>query len=227
MGTGLPATRTATVGPFLDFALPFAGLLGHDLLRLDTCDAFRIPAVPRGLVVLGPTLMRTTRTNKTVGLTSLLVARDAYRRTGRTVVWTNGCFDLLHAGHVRSLQAASRLGDVLVVGANDDEAVRRLKGPGRPILPAAERAEALAALECVDHVLVFAELTPVAVIEQLRPDVHCKGAEYAPPHGRPIPELAVVEAYGGRVAFLPLMPGLSTTELLRRIRQLEDGGEQC
>ena len=163
--------------------------------------------------------MRIERKDKVVDLESLLPLRDAHRRAGRTVVGTNGCFDLLHAGHVRSLRAAAALGDVLVVGLNSDESVRRLKGPSRPILPEADRAELLAALECVDHVLVFSDATPTAVLERLRPDVHCKGADYAPPHGKPIPERAVVEAYGGRVAFLPLIAGISTTELIRRLRE--------
>ena len=163
--------------------------------------------------------MSTTRSNKIVGLASLLKVRAAYREAGRTVVWTNGCFDLLHAGHVRSLQAASRLGDVLVVGLNSDASVRALKGARRPVLPEGERAEVLAALECVDHVLVFSDPTPTATLERLQPDVHCKGADYAPPHGKPIPERAIVEAYGGRVEFLPLMAGASTTELIHRARQ--------
>ncbi len=90
-------------------------------------------------------------------------------------------------------------------------------------MPERERAEVLAALECVAHVLIFAELTPTAALAQLRPDVHCKGAEYAPPHGRPIPERAAVEAYGGRVAFLPLSEGLSTSELIERIGRLREG----
>jgi len=164
--------------------------------------------------------MSTTRKNKIVDLPALLSLRQAHRQAKRTVVWTNGCFDLLHAGHIRSLQAASQLGDVLVVGLNSDASVRQLKGEGRPILPALDRAEILAALECVDHVLIFADLTPTATLQLLRPDVHCKGAEYAPPHGRPLPERAVVEAHGGRVAFLPLIAGISTTDVIERIRQL-------
>jgi rfaE bifunctional protein nucleotidyltransferase chain/domain len=165
--------------------------------------------------------MSATRPNKIADLPTLLALRERYRQEQRTVVWTNGCFDLVHAGHIRSLQAASRLGDVLVVGLNSDDSVQGLKGAGRPVLPERDRAEILAALECVDHVLIFAELTPAAVLQQLRPDVHCKGTEYAPPHGRPIPEQALVEAYGGRVAFLPLVAGLSTSNLIDRIRQLE------
>ena len=167
--------------------------------------------------------MRSTRNKKIVDLALLLPIRDRYRQDGQTVVWTNGCFDLLHAGHIRSLQLASELGDVLVVGINSDESVRLLKGVGRPILTANDRAEVLAALECVDHVVVFSELTPTATLERLRPDVHCKGADYAPPYGKPIPERALVEAYGGRVAFLPLVPGISTSELIRRIQEFGKG----
>jgi rfaE bifunctional protein nucleotidyltransferase chain/domain len=155
--------------------------------------------------------------------TGLLAERARWRAEGRVVVWTNGCFDLLHAGHVRSLRAARALGDILVVGLNGDASVRRLKGPGRPLVPAAERAEVLAALACVDRVVVFDEDTPEAALAWLRPDVHCKGVDYAPPHGKPIPEATLVEGYGGRIVFLPLSPGLSTTELLRRIRAAEEG----
>ena len=148
----------------------------------------------------------------------MLSVREGYRQAERTVVWTSGCFDLLHAGHVRTLQPASRLGVVLVVGLNSDESVRRLKGVGRPTLAEQDRALIVAALECVDHVLVFDDLEPTPILRLLRPEVHCKGADYAPPEGKPIPELVVVEAYGGRVAFLPLLEGLSTTELIRRLR---------
>src|SRR5207302_2898557 len=118
--------------------------------------------------------------------------------------------------HVRNLDAARGLGDALVVGVNDDASVRRLKGASRPIVPAAERAELLAALACVDAVVLFAEDTPAAALERLRPDVHCKGADYAPPAGKPVPEAAVVRAYGGRVEFLPLLAGVSTSELAKR-----------
>ena len=159
---------------------------------------------------------------KCVDLPTLLAIRAGYRQARQTVVWTNGCFDLLHAGHVRSLGAARAFGDVLIVGLNSDRSVGRLKGPARPILAEADRATLLADLECVDHVLLFDDLVPTSLLEQLRPDVHCKGADYAPPHGKPIPERSVVEAYGGRVAFLPLLPGISTSELIRRIRQLDD-----
>jgi rfaE bifunctional protein nucleotidyltransferase chain/domain len=156
---------------------------------------------------------------KLVDWDALLAARSRYAREGKIVVWTNGCFDLLHPGHVRSLQAAKQQGDVLIVGLNSDTSVRQLKGPGRPVLSELERAEMLSSLACVDYVVIFPELRPDAALLRLKPDVHCKGAEYAPPHGKPIPEMETVASYGGRIAFLPYSDGLSTTELIRRIRQ--------
>ena len=155
---------------------------------------------------------------KIVDWDALLEKRKQAHAMARVVVWTNGCFDLLHVGHVRSLQAARNLGDMLVVGVNSDESVRRLKGPSRPFMPVSERAEILSALECVDYVIVFAEPTPEAAIGRLMPDVHCKGADYAPPGGKPMPETAVVESCGGRVEFVPLVPSTSTSELVRRVR---------
>jgi rfaE bifunctional protein nucleotidyltransferase chain/domain len=153
---------------------------------------------------------------KVIDLDQLLTLRAAWGAGGKTVVWTNGCFDLLHVGHVRGLQEARGLGDVLVVGLNSDDSVRRLKGAGRPIVPAAERAELLAALACVDRVLVFGEDTPREVLGRLRPEVHCKGEDYAPPSTRPVPEAEVVYSYGGRIAFLKFTPGASTSDLVRR-----------
>lgn len=147
---------------------------------------------------------------------------ESLRAAGRVVVWTNGCFDLVHAGHARSLFDARALGDVLVVGVNSDASVRRLKGAGRPIVPEGERAELLTAFGCVDFVVVFGEDTPEECLRRLRPAVHCKGADYAPPHGKPVPEAALVESCGGRVAFLPPVAGLSTTELVRRIKSLPE-----
>jgi phosphoheptose isomerase len=147
----------------------------------------------------------------------LLRLRRRWQDEERTIVWTNGCFDLLHVGHVRSLEAARALGDVLVVGINGDESVRRLKGPGRPVMTASDRAEVLAALSAVDYVVVFDEETPEEALTRLKPDVHAKGADYAPPNGKPIPERRLVEQYGGRVEFLPLVDGISTTALAERI----------
>lgn len=153
-----------------------------------------------------------------IALGELLDLRAGWAACGRVVVWTNGCFDIVHAGHLASLARARELGDVLVVGVNSDASVRRLKGEGRPLLPAAERAALLAALRPVDYVVIFDEDTPEAVLSRLQPEIHCKGADYGGTDGKVIPERAVVEAYGGRVELLPLVPGRSTSELVREIR---------
>jgi rfaE bifunctional protein nucleotidyltransferase chain/domain len=159
--------------------------------------------------------------DKIVGWPVLLELRARARASGKTVVWTNGCFDLIHVGHVRNLQAARSLGDLLVVGVNSDASVSRLKGAGRPIIPAAERVEILAAFACVDYLIVFEEDTPLEAIRQSQPDIHCKGADYAPPNGKPIPEAAIVESYGGRIEFLPMLPGASTSDLIGRIQKAQ------
>jgi len=148
-----------------------------------------------------------------VALPELLQLRAGWLESALTVVWTNGVFDLLHVGHVHSLEAAKALGDVLVVGLNADATVRALKGTGRPVVPEAQRAQIVAALAAVDYVTIFREPDPSEVLRQLQPHVHCKGDEYA---SRPMPERAIVEAYGGRVELIPLLPGLSTTRLLQR-----------
>jgi rfaE bifunctional protein nucleotidyltransferase chain/domain len=136
-------------------------------------------------------------------------------RNGRRVVFTNGCFDLLHPGHIRCLQQARQLGDALIVGLNSDSSVRQLKGAGRPVLPERERAEILAALECVDAVVIFDELTPQTVIARLLPDVLVKGGDWP---GDRIVGREEVEAAGGRVVSALVVPGYSTTEILRKIR---------
>ena len=137
------------------------------------------------------------------------------KRNGRHVVCTNGCFDILHPGHIRSLEQARELGDALIVGLNGDDSVRQLKGEGRPVLPEQERAEILAALECVDAVVIFDDLTPREVIARLLPDVLVKGGDWA---GDQIVGRDEVEAAGGRVVSAPVVPGYSTTEILRKIR---------
>jgi rfaE bifunctional protein nucleotidyltransferase chain/domain len=142
--------------------------------------------------------------------------RKECRVLGRKVVWTNGIFDLLHAGHIRSLRAAKALGDVLIVGINSDASARKFKGDGRPLMCQEDRAEVLSALEMVDHVVIFDEAEPSAALGRLQPDIHCKGEEYAN-GSRPVPEREVVESYGGTIRFLPLYPGRSTTGLLERI----------
>jgi len=133
------------------------------------------------------------------------------------VVLTNGCFDLLHVGHTRYLAAARALGDRLVVALNDDASTHRLKGPGRPILPLAERAELLCALRWVDAVVAFGAPTAVAIVTALRPDVYVKGGDYAAAGNRP-PEADAAEAVGARVAFVPFVAGQSTSGIVARIR---------
>ena len=138
------------------------------------------------------------------------------KRNGLRVVFTNGCFDLLHPGHIGSLEQARALGDVLIVGLNSDASVRQLKGEGRPVLPERERAEILAALECVDAVIIFDEPTPREVIARLLPDVLVKGGDWP---GDQIVGREEVEAAGGRVVSIPIVPGYSTTAILRKIRE--------
>jgi rfaE bifunctional protein nucleotidyltransferase chain/domain len=138
------------------------------------------------------------------------------KRNRRRIVFTNGCFDVLHPGHIRSLEQARDLGDALIVGLNSDASVRQLKGAGRPVLPEQERAEILAALECVDGVVVFDDLTPREVISRLLPDVLVKGGDWA---GDKIVGREEVEAAGGRVVSAPVVPGYSTTDILRKIRE--------
>lgn len=141
----------------------------------------------------------------------------ALREGGKKVVFTNGHFDLLHVGHLRYLQSARELGDVLVVGVNDDRVTTARKGPSRPILPEDERAELLAGLGCVDYVMIFHEPTAAACVATLKPDIYVKGGDYAP-GGAALPEAAVVQSYGGEVAILPLVEGRSTTDIVRAIR---------
>lgn len=137
------------------------------------------------------------------------------KRNGRRVVFTNGCFDLLHPGHIETLEQARALGDVLIVGVNGDSAVRQLKGADRPIVPATERAEILAALESVDAVVIFEELTPRETIARLLPDVLVKGGDWA---GNEIVGREEVEAAGGKVVSVPVVAGYSTTAILNKIR---------
>ncbi len=149
-------------------------------------------------------------------LSGLVVERRCWREAGRTLVLTNGCFDLLHPGHVALLEAARGEGDVLVVALNSDASVRGFKGEGRPLVPQAERAEVLLALESVDRVVVYDEPTPLETILALRPDVLVKGADWAADAIVGGPE---VEASGGRVVRVALLPGRSTSTLVELIRR--------
>lgn len=158
--------------------------------------------------------MRTVRSK--IGTLDEVKARVAEARaSGRRVALANGCFDVLHVGHVRYLAAAKAEADVLVVGVNGDASVHRLKGPGRPLQPEADRAVLVAALESVDHVVVFAEDDVGALLLALRPDVHCKGTDYAPDT---VPEREVVASYGGRVAIVGDPKDHDTSRLIEKVR---------
>lgn len=162
---------------------------------------------------------------RVLALDGLAAYGDALRAAGKRVVFTNGHFDLLHVGHVRSLQAARAYGDALVVGINDDAATAARKGDARPIFPAAERAELLAALRCVDAAVVFPGLTAAVPITLLRPDIYVKGGDYAVDAAEeragktPLPEAPLVRAYGGVVRTVPLVAGRSTTAIIAHIRR--------
>jgi rfaE bifunctional protein nucleotidyltransferase chain/domain len=150
---------------------------------------------------------------------SSLAARIAVdRKAGLTHAFANGCFDLLHVGHIRYLEAAKAEADRLIVAINTDSSVAVLKGPGRPVLPARERAELVAALRAVDYVVIFADATVDRLLQTLRPAVHCKGTDYTP---GTVPERDVVRAYGGRTAIVGDPKDHSTRDLLTRIRDTE------
>jgi len=136
------------------------------------------------------------------------------RAEGKVVVTTNGCFDVLHVGHLRYLQAARTLGDLLVVGVNSDASVRVLKGENRPLVSAAERAEMLAGLACVDYITIFSELNPIALLSQLKPNIHVKGGDYTIDQ---LPERKVVEANDGKIVLGLNVPGKSTTDIIQII----------
>ena len=153
----------------------------------------------------------------------MLVARkdiakfcEILRQGGQKVVFTNGCFDILHAGHVTYLEAAKAQGDVLVLGLNTDESVRRLKGPERPINSELDRAKVVGALKAVDYVVLFGEQTAEAVIAKVKPDVYVKGGDYTLDT---LPEAKIVQSYGGKVAFIDMVEGRSTTNIINRIKK--------
>lgn len=154
--------------------------------------------------------------SKILTLPSFLAERARMRAAGRTLVMTNGCFDILHVGHVRSLVHARALGDALLVAINSDRAVRALKGPSRPVTGEGERAELLACLACVDHIVVFDGDDAKELIRAVRPDVHAKGTDYTE---ETVPERAEVLACGGRVAIVGDPKDHSTKETIRRIRE--------
>jgi D-beta-D-heptose 7-phosphate kinase/D-beta-D-heptose 1-phosphate adenosyltransferase len=206
------------------FAASFTAFLAADC-SIDT--AARLANLAAGLKVRKVGAVTVTREEMEAELTSGLHAPDkrvdlaaaaaaAAERRGRgeTIVFTNGCFDLLHAGHIKYLEASRALGDCLIVGLNSDRSVARIKGSGRPILDEAERAEILGALSCVDQVVVFESDTPLELIEAIRPDILTKGADYAPDE---VVGADTVQGYGGRVELIDLVAGKSTTQIIGRI----------
>lgn len=155
--------------------------------------------------------------SKLKSLPALVRALKAEKRKGRKIVFTNGCFDILHVGHVRYLETARRLGDVLVVALNTDASVRKLKGPSRPIHAQKDRAEVLSALESVTYTTFFSEPTPLKVIQALKPDYLVKGGDWKKDQ---IVGSAFVESYGGRVRSLPFVNGFSTTGIVEKIQKI-------
>lgn len=150
-------------------------------------------------------------------LQEAVVWREELRRAGRRVVLTNGVFDLLHTGHLYYLQQAQRLGDALIIALNADASVRALKGPSRPVQSEEQRAYALAALACIDAVVIFREPRLTAEIHALKPDVYCKAGDYTLEKLNP-EERAALQAHGARIEFMPFLPGFSTTQLIARIK---------
>lgn len=136
------------------------------------------------------------------------------KAAGKKIVFTNGCFDLLHAGHVRYLAAARELGDCLIVGLNSDESVRRLKGPERPLNLEEDRAEVLAGLTAVDYIVIFADETAEKLVTEIQPDIYVKGGDY---NVKALPEADIVAGYGGKTVLIPEVPGRSSTRLIQKI----------
>jgi rfaE bifunctional protein nucleotidyltransferase chain/domain len=159
---------------------------------------------------------------KIVSREELAGIANAVRAQSRKVVLTNGCFDILHPGHVRYLEAARGLGHILAVAVNGDESVRALKGEGRPLNPAPERAEIVAALEAVDYVVIFPEVRVTRLLEEIRPSIYVKGGDYSKESLNP-EEHAALEKIGAEIRILPLEPGYSTSKLLDRMRRIPGG----
>ena len=159
--------------------------------------------------------------NKILSWDALKREVDRLRAAGKQIAFTNGCFDILHVGHVRYLRDARRTGDCLIAALNSDASVRTIKGEKRPLVPQAERAEVVASLACVDYVTLFEEQTPLRLIQYLRPDVLVKGADW--PEEQVVGREAVL-SWGGRVVLCPLTEGISTTNIVARVLQVYGGG---
>jgi D-beta-D-heptose 7-phosphate kinase / D-beta-D-heptose 1-phosphate adenosyltransferase len=209
VAAGLEVERVGVVPVTRAEIVHAAGLVASPGRGTNASDAVRLGGAS--------TPVRRPGSTKVVTLDEMAALAAAYRREGKTVVFTNGCFDLLHVGHVTYLEQAATLGDVLVVAVNSDESVRRLgKGSERPIVSEADRTAMLAALACVDHILIFEEATPHRLLEAIRPDVLVKGGTYAVEQ---VVGHEIVERFGGRVCVTGMRPGVSTTKLVAEIRR--------
>jgi rfaE bifunctional protein nucleotidyltransferase chain/domain len=220
----VPESQTAGAGDTYAAALALATAVGCDLAdAADIAQAAADVAVQRvGTSVCTLADLRGARPHEDAVVadrTALRAVLDAERRAGRTVVFTNGCFDILHPGHTAYLAQAKALGDILVVAVNDDDSVRRLKGPERPVNTVDDRARVLAALHCVDYVIPFPESSPIALLSLLRPQLYVKGGDYTP---EMLDETSVVLAYGGQVKTLGYFPTYSTTSVVERITHGRD-----
>lgn len=158
--------------------------------------------------------MHITLPEQPLSLTEINRTVSLLRKKGKTLVTTNGCFDLLHAGHIKYLADAASLGDLLVVGINSDASVSRLKGPERPIQNEIDRALLIWSLKMVDYTFIFPENDPIAFLEVLKPDIHVKGGDYTPDQ---LPEKSIVEKHGGKIVIVPFTTGLSTTSIVKKI----------
>ncbi|WP_246248409.1 D-glycero-beta-D-manno-heptose 1-phosphate adenylyltransferase, partial [Micromonospora maritima] len=215
VGAGDAYLAAMTLALAADAGLPTAAQLAQLAATITVADTGTCVCRREDLLAALGTGGEETGHPALVGAEELTALVAEHRRAGRSVVFTNGCFDVLHPGHVRYLTQARALGDLLIVAVNSDGSVRRLKGPDRPVNPVEDRIALLAALACVDHVVVFEEDSPARLIEAVRPDVYVKGGDYPP---EMVPEAPLVRRLGGQVRTLGYVPDRSTSAIIDRIR---------